>query len=164
MTKLLASNVRSISESDITIIGFPDESKSDAKRSGTKKGPDILRNVYNDSQYFDAENKKIPILPMSGSMNKKIYDFGNVNREDLYNLIFDICTLGKIPIILGGDHSLTTIALKAIKDSTGKKVCLLYFDAHPDFVSSISDYHGSILFDSADCIDYERSILIGTSC
>ncbi|HEX7178910.1 MAG TPA: arginase family protein [Nitrososphaeraceae archaeon] len=161
MIKLLVSNVGSISDADITIIGFPDDSKSDANRTGTKKGPDILRRVYNDSHYFEADGKKTPILPMSGIMNKKIFDFGNVVRNNMYNVVFDICSLGKIPIVLGGDHSVTTLALRAIKDSSGEKVCLLYFDAHPDFVSSIRDFHGSVLSDSADCIDFRRSILIG---
>jgi agmatinase len=162
MIKLLASNVNSISNSDITIIGFPDDSKSDSKRIGAKKGPDILRSVYNDTQYFETVEKTIPIMPMSGNLNKKIYDFGNVCRNDTYKIVSNICSLGKIPIILGGDHSLTTLALRAVKDTTGKKVNLLYFDAHPDFVTTVSDYHGSVLFDSADCIDFERSMLIGT--
>lgn len=161
MVRLLASNVSSIEDADITIIGFPDDSKSDATRTGTKKGPDILRRVYNDSHYFGDAGKKTPILPMSGVMNKKVFDFGNVSRTNMYNVVFDICSLGKIPMVLGGDHSLTTIALRATKDSLGEKVGLLYFDAHPDFVGSIRDFHGSVLSDSADCIDFKRSILIG---
>lgn len=161
MVRLLVSNVSSIEDADITIVGFPDDSKSDAIRTGTKKGPDILRRVYNDSQYFGEPGKKTPILPMSGVMNKKIFDFGNVDRNDLYNVVFDTCSLGKIPMVLGGDHSLTTIALRAMKDSLGEKVVLLYFDAHPDFVSSIRDFHGSVLSDSADCIDFQKSMLIG---
>ena len=82
MIKLLVSNVNSISMSDITVIGFPDDSKSDSKRTGSKKGPKYDCTVYNDSQYFDAAEKKIPILPMAGNMNKKIYDYGNVCRDE----------------------------------------------------------------------------------
>jgi agmatinase len=162
MIKLFASNVNSISEADITIIGFPDDSKSDAKRTGTKKGPDVLRAAYNDYHYFKANGKKIPIFPMSGTMNKRIFDLGNVYRSDLYKLIFEIYSVGKIPIVIGGDHSLTAIALRAIKDSSGKNLCLIYFDAHPDFVSSVTDFHGSVLFDAADCLDFKKSILLGT--
>jgi agmatinase len=162
MNRLLISNASSISKADIAIIGFPDDSKSDSRRSGAKNGPEILRSVYNDSLYFDGPKEKIPISPMSGNMNKKIFDFGNVHRDDMYGNVFDICSSDKIPIILGGDHSLTTIALRAIKNSLGKKVSLLYFDAHPDFLTSIKDFHGSVLSDSADCIDFRRSMLVGT--
>jgi agmatinase len=162
MNRLFASNVTSISKADIIIIGLPDDSRSDAKRTGSNKGPDTLRNVYNELHYFDGLKEKIPILPMSGHMNKNILDLGNVNRKDIYKIISDICSLGKIPVILGGDHSLTTIALTAIKDCTDRNVSLLYFDAHPDFITSIRNFHGSVLSDSSDCIDFQKSILIGT--
>jgi agmatinase len=157
MVKFLASNVNSISEAQIIIIGFPDESKSDSIRLGTKKAPGILRRVYNDTQYFE----NTPISPMSGVMNKKVYDFGNSCRRNLHKLVSNTYSSGKFPIIIGGDHSLTTLTLRAIKNSSGEKLGLLYFDAHPDFLSSITDFHGSVLSDSEDCIDFKRSMLIG---
>jgi agmatinase len=163
MPKLLLSNSNSISSADFIIVGVPDESKSHAKRSGTSKGPDVLRTKYNDSQYFERGHKKIPITPMAGSIySKRIFDVGNVVKKNYYKLIYDICTLKKIPISLGGDHSLTTLALKALNDSLGKKISLLYFDAHPDFVTSTQDYYGSVLSDAKDSIDFKKSLLIGT--
>jgi agmatinase len=42
------------------------------------------------------------------------------------------------------------------------KIALLYFDAHPDFVSSTRDYYGSVLTDSSELIDFTKSMLIGT--
>jgi agmatinase len=42
------------------------------------------------------------------------------------------------------------------------KVGLLYFDAHPDFVSSTTNYYGSVLTDSSKWIDFNESLLIGT--
>jgi agmatinase len=82
-------------------------------------------------------------------------------REDLYQLIFDLVSNKKIPIVIGGDHSITTITLQAIGDLYGK-IELLYFDAHPDFVSSARNYYGSVLTDSLGSIDFEKSMLIGT--
>ena len=69
--------------------------------------------------------------------------------------------MDKIPITLGGDHSLTTLALKAINESLNKRITLVYFDAHPDFLSSIGNHHGSVLSDSREYIDFETSTLIG---
>ncbi len=162
MVRLLVSNVSSVSTADIIIIGLPDESKSDSKRTGTNKGPDMIRYIYNDSLYFDASGKKIPILPMTGTMEKQIFDFGNISRGELYSLVFKITSLKKIPFILGGDHSLTTIALKAIRDSLNERISLFYFDAHPDFVTSVRDFHGSVISDSAESIDFQSSMLLGT--
>ena len=161
MVSLYHSNIESISKADIVIIGVPDESKSHARRKGTSKGPDIIRIASNESDFFERNGKVIPICPMRGCFDsKKILDYGNIKRENLYQLIFDLVSSKKIPIILGGDHSVTTIALKAIEDFFGK-VGLIYFDAHPDFVSSTTDYYGSVITDSIKCIDFGQSMMIG---
>jgi agmatinase len=164
VVKLFHSNVLSVTQADIVIIGVPDESKSHAKRKGASKGPDSLRRASNYYEFFERDGKRIPICPMSGTLeNKKIIDVGNLSREDLYNMIFDLVSNKKIPITIGGDHSITTMILKAFNDSTqGEKISLLYFDAHPDFVSSTKDYYGSVLTDSSEYINFSKSMLIGT--
>ena len=164
MVKLFHSNVHSIAQADIGILGVPDESRSHAKRKGARMGPDSLRLASNYYEFFEREGNRIPICPMSGTLeNKKILDFGNVPRDDLYRLVFDIVSTKKIPITIGGDHSITTIILQAIYDTfEGEKLSLLYFDAHPDFVSSTRDYYGSVITDSSGYINFTKSILIGT--
>jgi agmatinase len=156
------STVDTIADANIVLIGVPDESKSHAKRKGTSRGPDTIRFASNESEFFKREGKIIPISPMRDSLeNKKVLDLGNIKRENLYQLIFDLVSNKKIPIIIGGDHSITTLALEAIGNALGK-IGLLYFDAHPDFVSSTRNYYGSVLTDSAASIDFNKSILIGT--
>jgi agmatinase len=162
--KLLHSNVKSIFKADIVVMGVPDESRSHAKRKGASKGPDGLRTASNSFEFFEREGKIIPICPMKGTLeNKKIFDFGNTSREDLYRLVFDIVSARKLPITIGGDHSITTLILQAIHEAfQGDKISLLYFDAHPDFVSSTRNYYGSVITDSLDYINFTKSILIGT--
>ena len=162
--KLFHSNSESIFQADIVVIGVPDESKSHANRRGASKGPDSLRIASNTFEFFEREGKTIPICPMKGTLeNKKILDFGNIARDDLYSLIFDIVTAKKIPITIGGDHSITTVILQAMQESfDGNKLSLIYFDAHPDFVSSTRNYYGSVITDSSKFIDFKKSILIGT--
>jgi agmatinase len=162
--KLFHSNAKSIFQADIVIIGVPDESRSHAKRKGASKGPDSLRIASNIYEFFEREGKIIPICPMKGTLeNKKILDFGNITREDLYRLVFDIVSEKKLPIAIGGDHSITTLILQAIHDALeGEKISLLYFDAHPDFVSSTRNYYGSVITDSFDYINFTKSMLIGT--
>jgi agmatinase len=99
---------------------------------------------------------------MLGSLSdKKILDFGNIEREKLASVIGHLISNRKLPIIMGGDHSITTIALKQIGKMLGK-VSVFYFDAHPDFVSSTNNYYGSVMTDSAEFIDFKNSMLIGT--
>ena len=162
--KLLHSNVKSIFEADIVVIGVPDESRSHARRKGTSKGPDSLRIASNSFEFFEREGKIIPICPMKGTLeDKKILDFGNTSREDLYRLVIDIVSAKKFPITIGGDHSITTLILQAIHDALeGDKISLLYFDAHPDFVTTTRNYYGSVIADSAEYINFKKSVLIGT--
>jgi agmatinase len=162
MVHFYLSTVDTISDATIVLIGVPDESKSHAKRKGTSKAPDIVRLASNDSEFFRREDKIIPVSPMRGSLeNKKVLDLGNVRREELYQLIVDLVSVKKIPIIIGGDHSITSLSLEAIGNTLGK-IGLLYFDAHPDFVSSTRNYYGSVLTDSAASVDFKKSVLIGT--
>jgi agmatinase len=162
MVHFYRSNVDTIPDASIVLIGVPDESKSHAKRKGTNRAPDVIRLASNEYEFFEREGKIIPISPMSGILeNKKVLDFGNIRREELYQLTVDLVSNKKVPIIMGGDHSVTSLALEAIGSVFGK-IGLLYFDAHPDFVSSTRNYYGSVLTDSAASIDFKKSMLIGT--
>ena len=165
MVKLYRSNTESIEDSDIIVIGFPDESKSHAKRKGTSKGPEVLRNISNESEFFERDGKLIPTCPMSGTFERKcIFDAGNIsNRQELRRTVFGVVSRGKLPIIIGGDHSLTTETIKAASKAIRKnKISLLYFDAHPDFVSSARNYYGSVLTDLTQALNFRKSMLVGT--
>jgi agmatinase len=162
MVNFYRSTVETLSDADIVLIGVPDESRSHAKRKGTSRAPDMIRLASNESEFFKREGKIIPTSPMRGSLaDKKILDVGNVERENLSQLIFNIVSHRKLPIMIGGDHSITTIALRQIGKILGK-ISIVYFDAHPDFVSSTKNYYGSVMTDSAEFIDFKRSMLIGT--
>ena len=134
------------------------------KERESSKGPDSLRAASNNYEFFERDGNTIPICPMSGTLeNKSILDFGNVARDDLYRLIFDLVSAKKIPITIGGDHSITTLILNGIYDALeSNKITLLYFDAHPDFVSSTRNYYGSVITDSSELINFTKSMLIGT--
>lgn len=162
MVRLHQSNARSAFEADVVIVGVPDESKSHAKRKGASKGPDSLRQASNESGFFERNGKLIPVCPILGNIsNKLIFDYGNIPKENLQKLITDLVANNKIPIVIGGDHSITSTVLQATGDIHGK-LGLFYFDAHPDFVSSTTEYYGSVLTDSSRWIDFSQSMLIGT--
>src|ERR671923_694920 len=164
MVRLHRSNADSMKDVDIVVIGVPDESKSHAKRRGTSRAPDVLRNASNESEFFERGGKLIPTCPMRGTFDRKwIFDAGNIpNKQKLRQMVSEIASHGKLPIMIGGDHSLTTEAIQAVSNAIRKKLSLLYFDAHPDFVSSTRNYYGSVLTDSAASIDFNKSTLIGT--
>jgi len=164
VTRLYRSNASTIEEADIVIIGIPDESKSHSKRKGTSRAPDVLRIASNESEFFERGGKLIPTCPLRGTFDDKtVFDAGNIgDKEKLIQMVSCITSSGKLPIMIGGDHSLTTEVLKAISSVLGNKLSLLYFDAHPDFVSSARNYYGSVLSDTRQLIDFHKSMLIGT--
>jgi agmatinase len=149
-------------DADIVVIGVPDESKSHAKRKGTSMAPDVLRMASNESEFFERGGRLIPTCPMRGTLEgKRVFDAGNVaDKQELRKIVSEVASAGKLPIMIGGDHSLTTETIKVL--SAGKKLSLLYFDAHPDFVSSTREYYGSVLTDSAQSLNFRKSMLIGT--
>ncbi|MDQ4101497.1 MAG: arginase family protein [Thermoproteota archaeon] len=164
MVRLRRANADTMKDVDIVVIGVPDESNSHAKRKGTSRAPDIMRIASNDSEFFERGGMLIPTYPMSGSLDRKsIFDAGNISdKHKLRELVTDITLHGKLPIMIGGDHSLSTEAIHAVSNAIGKKLSLLYFDAHPDFVSSTTNYYGSVLSDSTQFLNFRKSMLIGT--
>ncbi len=156
------SNVMNLKEANIVLLGVPDESKSKASRKGTKNGPNQFRKALFLSENFKRSGQLIPICPMKGDLfTKKVFDLGNIRRDKLYFEISNIISQKKIPIIIGGDHSITNTALKAIKTATKDKINLIYFDAHPDFVKTTRDYYGSVVSDSLEYINIKKSIFVG---
>ena len=164
MVRLYRSNAGTMKDVDIVVIGVPDESNSHAKRKGTSRAPDALRIASNDSEFFERGGRLIPTCPMRGTLNRKsIFDAGNIaDKHKLRELVTDITLNGKLPIMIGGDHSLSTKAIQGVSNAIGEKLSLLYFDAHPDFVSSTTDYYGSVLTDSTQSLNFRKSMLIGT--
>jgi agmatinase len=162
VVRLYRSNVDRMQDADVVVIGVPDESRSHAKRKGTSRAPDVLRIASNESEFFERAGKRIPICPMRGTLEgKRVFDAGNVaDKQELRRIVSQVVSAGKLPIMIGGDHSLTTETIKVA--SAGKKLSLLYFDAHPDFVSSARNYYGSVLTDSAQSLNFRKSMLIGT--
>lgn len=162
MVRLRRANADNMQEADIVVIGVPDESRSHAKRKGASRAPNVLRIASNESEFFERGGKLIPTCPMRGTLdNKRVFDAGDVaNKEELRKVVSDVVSAGKLPIMIGGDHSLTTETIKVA--AAGKKLSLLYFDAHPDFVSSVRNYYGSVLTDSAQSLNFKKSMLIGT--
>ena len=164
MVRLYRSNADTMKDVDIVVIGVPDESNSHAKRKGTSRAPDALRVASNNSEFFERGGRLIPTCPMSGTLDRKsIFDAGNIpDKHKLRELVTDIALHGKLPVMIGGDHSLSTEAVQAVSNAIGEKLSILYFDAHPDFVSSTTNYYGSVLTDSMQSLNFRKSMLIGT--
>jgi agmatinase len=90
-------------------------------RRGSDKAPYELRNAFlNIETFLDGIDLQDHWLKDLGNIIPKSYD-------DMENQIKDKINSDSFPIILGGDHSITLPAVKAIKPKV-----FVSFDAHPD--------------------------------
>ncbi len=157
--KISWANIENFEESDVVIVGIPDESKSHALRKGTSEAPHRIREISQIRDIFKRGDEKSLALPLDG-ITKKIYDYGNIDRINIDQVFERIVSKSKIPVSIGGDHSITTEILKSMSRKYGL-ISLIYFDAHPDFIGSTQGYYGSVIYDVLPYIDIKKSILIG---
>lgn len=153
------SNCKTYRESEYVVLGLPDESHLHSLRKGTSDAPDIIRKISRERDVYIKNNIESPAYTNSGVAQSKIFDLGNVSRENIPFVYERIFHDGKIPITLGGDHSLTAQIIKALGTKHGP-ISLVYFDAHPDFVSS-RDFYGSVVYDCLPYINPKSSVMIG---
>jgi len=160
MDKICWANTNNFDDSDFVIVGVPDESQSHALRQGTEDAPDRIREISQKRDSYSRDGKTWLGLPYSYSTHANVYDYGNIDRVQIDEVYGQILSKSKIPITIGGDHSITSHILKALSNNIGK-FSLVYFDAHPDFVSSTTNYYGSVFYDVLSHIDVDSSIQIG---
>jgi agmatinase len=147
-------------ESKIVILGIPDESGSHAIFAGASAAPDHIRKISNANDVYVEKKLHCLAQPTFGVGKTRVHDFGNIKKRQVPQVFEKILGSKKLPISIGGDHSNTTPLLKAFAKKYGK-ISLVYFDAHPDFVSHTRNYYGSVITDCLDYIDVKSSIQIG---
>ncbi|MGI0082387.1 MAG: agmatinase [Nitrosopumilaceae archaeon] len=157
--KLCWANTDSFDEAEIVVVGIPDESKSHALRRGASEAPEKIREISSIRDVYTRETGISLGLPFSG-LKKKIYDYGNIKRTQVSEVIDKIVSKSKIPFSIGGDHSISVEIIKSISKKHGS-LSLVYFDAHPDFISSVRNYYGSVFYDVLPFIDLKSSLQIG---
>ncbi|MDI9394980.1 MAG: agmatinase [Euryarchaeota archaeon] len=114
------------------IFGVPFDNTS-SYRAGSRWAPDALRQV---SANFESYN---PVFDID-LVDLAIYDAGNLETSalidetlrDLYNELVFLLNDGKLPIMLGGEHSLTYSTVRACAEFAGDDFGVLVLDAHFD--------------------------------
>ena len=144
-------------DADFVMFGIPYDATTSYK-PGTRFGPDEIRKASWGLETFSPVLKK---------------DLIDVNVCDLYNIIIEgtqmdiiersynasknIMEKGKIPIMMGGGHSITYPVVKAVKDVYNHFV-LIQFDAHCDLREEYlgNEYsHASVI---RRCFDLTKDI------
>ena len=126
-----SQDAENIKENSFGIIGVPFDSTT-SYHSGARLGPIVVREAsYGFEKYNTIFNKELAA---------EFYDFGDVNVipgnceatceivEDTVNELFD---LNLKPIIIGGEHSASIGAIKALAQKH-ERLTVIHLDAHRD--------------------------------
>jgi len=115
------------------VIGAPLDMSS-SYRSGSGEAPEAIRRI----------SKSLELCSIMTGVDVEsvgIADVGDAplipgNLEDSLGAIMrfaaSFISTGKLPIVLGGEHTISFATLSAVKGSYGKGVCMAVFDAHLD--------------------------------
>lgn len=151
---------------DFAIVGIPFDIRT-TYRPGTRFGPDAIRRAFGKDSFNEA-------VGIDTAAYVKGVDYGDLfmrNPENAYlgpitDEMREIIKTGTVPIVLGGDHSITFPELLAYKDVYGP-VSIIHFDSHTDTWGSDTDkehHDHSTPFRRAveyGCIDSKSSIQVG---
>jgi agmatinase len=125
-------------DADVVIVGAPFDGGT-SYRSGARFGPQAIR-----STDYNAHDGSRPSLAMrvDGLQDLKVLDAGDVELysgdaerscRDLEAAITKVASSGAIPLILGGDHTITWPNATAIARARGwGRISVIHFDAHAD--------------------------------
>jgi len=105
--------------------------KTTSFKKGTSKGPESIRKASTSLEAFDylTDTEVLEKNPVhdSGNLNAK-KSFNRVLKE-IEEKITGINKHAKVPLLLGGEHSISIPAVKALKK---EKPLVIVFDAHAD--------------------------------
>ncbi|WP_255496066.1 arginase family protein, partial [Candidatus Nitrosotalea sp. FS] len=77
-----------------------------ALRKGTSEAPHRIREISSIRDTYKHGDEISLGLPSDG-IAKRVYDYGNIERSQIEYTIGKIVSDSKIPISIGGDHSIT---------------------------------------------------------
>lgn len=143
-------------DADVALLGVPYDLGHGAK-PGTRLGPSAIREASNevagpvgrsDAGFYDRETGSTFLQGV------RIADAGDViaptasvdqTLENVTTAVARIVNRNAMPVVFGGDHSITFAVLRGLKDA-GRKIHILHFDAHQDFNAIVDPVSGRSIF------------------
>ena len=136
----LGTDNKSNGKQNVVVVPFGLE-KTVSYGGGTNKGPAEIIKASHHVELFDEDLNKEPYkyigiktlkpFPIKKNIVDALKQIENINKF--------LIDKKKFPLVLGGEHSLTSGAIRPFVKKFGK-LCLLHFDAHADLRNS---YNGN---------------------
>ena len=136
--ELFADANSEYTDAKFVIFGAPFDETS-CFRSGSKRAPSEIRKAsYNFEPYnaqYDVDLRDVPFFDLNDVKRSVSIDEMVTN---IRNLVGKIVNDGKIPIMMGGEHSLTYPCIQAFRD-----ISIVVLDAHLDLRDEYEGYKQS---------------------
>src|SRR3954467_12341444 len=127
-----------VGAADVVVVGAPWDGGT-SHRAGTRFGPQAIR----QTDYLPHDGSRPHLaLRVDGLQDLRVLDAGDVemppgeqerSRQNLEEAVYAIASQGAIPLVLGGDHSITLPDATAVARHLGfGRVSMIHFDAHAD--------------------------------
>ncbi len=131
-------NLALVKNYNLAVIGVPFDEKSSYQR-GAAGGPEAIRRISTGKCYNPDTELGVDLAEES-----VLVDLGDVDTSGdplktfafLEERISQVLSVGAVPIILGGDHSITYPAVRAVARKY-QPLDLLHLDAHPDMYEEL---------------------------
>jgi len=121
---------------DVVIVGAPFD-MGVTSRPGARYGPRAIRAASNLGR--SIHHLELGVQPLR---HLRAFDYGDAaivpssierSHDAIRARVGEVAALGAIPMVLGGDHSITYPSASAVADAVGRgKVGIVHFDAHAD--------------------------------
>jgi len=148
-----------ISEAEFILFGAPIDSTS-TYRAGSREAPPMIRLASLNVETYSFRTEM-------DALDLKIHDAGDIPQTPNINealngiskIVSEIVKMGKKPIMIGGEHTVTYGAIKALKKP------IIIFDAHMDlrdeYPYGVKMSHATVSRRIADEIGAENVSIIG---
>ena len=142
------------------IFGVPFDYTSSFRR-GSSRGPAEVRRAYDNLESFDVNYEvEFSELPICDIGDIQV----NEDASETVDLVDEVTSIiakdGKIPIMIGGEHSITGGAIRSFRNSS-----MVIIDAHSDFRDSYmgnKNNHACVTHRALDVLGEGRIFSFGT--
>ena len=117
---------------NLYIIGIPWDGSSSYRR-GCARGPEAIREATSEELYNSFNETLVNLAEYW-----RYKDLGDIKAKSFGELVGNVDKIvkkyynGELFLFLGGDHSITYVTFKNLREVSQEEFGLIYFDAHPD--------------------------------
>lgn len=131
------------------IIPVPYDSTT-SYRAGTREGPVAILMASRQVELYDIDLQCEPLVSGIHTLPELEPDMRGPAEtlKNIENALKAVVADGKLPVMLGGEHSISTAPIRAVKEKYGESLSILQLDAHSDLRDSYENTpynHASVM-------------------